>query len=483
MHLNNVPASPHFGKCAYGTSAVSVQGATPALLVGQVGGGLFGPNWLAADGSTILYQSGGTGSGPWILQSYNVTTPALVTVDSNGQNFLAAGGGVWAAYLAGSGVRSNVAIASPTAPLAGAYVGDVSVAGRIVLIDYQATGVGLTVYSNAGAAIYSLPTVQLTNGIVRLVGNILSYRDTTGWHLRDITTGEPPNWAPPLDAVNWIIPVTMADGSLWVVERTEVLRVREAFRNVAYVIEALPIGFNPDAIAYAAGVLRTGYCTDLGESVTSAKIVDLTLASGATSVGVVSGGTIVFSAGATITPTAVSVGPPEGGGNAGLGPPFQAPIAERGNLTVTTQWRPWFQKVNGDLTDLIAQVENLPVPPSAASSFGVVTVDTTSQPAIAATQPNDTANLTSDDGSIDFTTNPATKTIDLSVNPLAPTLIAGARGIPGLDGNDGWMGPPGPPGVSGSGSGVCYVPASTGAEPLVIVSNGAGSVALVPYTP
>lgn len=36
---------------------------------------------------------------------------------------------------------------------------------------------------------------------------------------------------------------------------------------------------------------------------------------------------------------------------------------------------------------------------------------------------------------------------------------------------------------TGGGSGGAYVPVSDGAEPLVILSNGAGEVLLVPYTP
>lgn len=415
MHLCPVAASSNHGHAAYGTAEVSVQGAVPALLAGQVAGALFGPSWLASDGSDILYQNGGTGYGPWILQTYDVDTPALTTEDADGQNFLAAGGGVWAAYLAGSGVRSNVVIASPTAPLSGAGVLDVSADGNIVLVDYVASAVGITVYDSSGASIYSQPTTQLTNPIVRLVGNILSYCDGTGWHLRDITTGNAPNWCPPAGtpAVNWLIPITMSDGSLWVVERTEVLRVREGFRNQAYVIESAPIGFNPDALAFSSGVMRVGYCTDEGESVSSATIVDLTLQSGAQSIGVVSGGAIMFSAGPDLDYTTVEIGPNEStGGVDAMNPPFPSQMLDKqSRVPVPSPWAGFFSGLGNRVTTL--ERRPIPVPTAQAAGFGVIDPDTVGEVAIAATQPDDTLTLASSDGSITFATNPFTKTLDL----------------------------------------------------------------------
>lgn len=37
--------------------------------------------------------------------------------------------------------------------------------------------------------------------------------------------------------------------------------------------------------------------------------------------------------------------------------------------------------------------------------------------------------------------------------------------------------------VSGGGGGASYVPVTTGAEPVALVSDGAGSLILVPFTP
>lgn len=76
--------------------------------------------------------------------------------------------------------------------------------------------------------------------------------------------------------------------------------------------------------------------------------------------------------------------------------------------------------------------------------------------------------------------------VDVSVdnevrwNYVGPT-IAGPVGPPGRDGEPGSRGRMGPPGKNGSG--VSYVPVTTGAEPIELVSNGAGSLLLIPYTP
>ena len=181
MHLSRL------GQAAYGTSTVAVMGATPAALVGQVAGALFGPLWLDSNGPRIVYQSGGTGSGPYIIQSYNTSTLATATVAATGQNFMAAGGGQWAKWLAGSGVSSSVTIASPTAPLSGADLLDISPDGQVVLCDVRSSATGISVYSSAGSKIAAFPSVEVLSGrTTRLVNNILSYQDADGWHLYDI---------------------------------------------------------------------------------------------------------------------------------------------------------------------------------------------------------------------------------------------------------------------------------------------------------
>ena len=98
----------------------------------------------------------------------------------------------------------------------------------------------------------------------------------------------------------------------------------------------------------------------------------------------------------------------------------------------------------------------VPVPPPAYTPFpteptsaGFDEVDVANQPSINATSAQNNLTFQSSDGTIEFTTFPNVNAIDLSV----------------------------------VGGGVSYVPVSTGAEPLVILSNGAGEVLLTPYTP
>lgn len=431
MHLNNYPASAHFGKAAYGTSAVSIQGATPALLAGRFAGGPFGPSWYT--GTDIIYQDGGTGSGPYVLNSYNVTTPAVTTQNGAGENFLAAGGGVWAARLDPpppigyvSGVRANIVISASAAALAAADVKDVSVDGNVVLLDFFQQATGLTVYNDSGASIFTLPTVTITNPIVRLVGDLLSYQDAQGWHIKNITTGAFASWCPPLDAVAWLVPVTMSDGSLWVVEVTNnLLRVRAATANTAWIAHNAPTAFNPDAIAYSAGVMRLGWCLNAGESLDSLNLMDLTLATGANSLGVVSGGTVVFSSQAALSSTSVQVGPNEATGEGDVGdPPFPEKIVDqKTGLLSSLPWAGWFTGLKRKVVGLATTMASIPkMPPAPSPSFGRFAFQ--GQPNVQAFTSNDVLTDTSDDGSISVTQNPFTKTRDWSVNfPDGPWLV------------------------------------------------------------
>lgn len=77
--------------------------------------------------------------------------------------------------------------------------------------------------------------------------------------------------------------------------------------------------------------------------------------------------------------------------------------------------------------------------------------------------------------------------VQLKGMPLSPLFASQTpvnSGVPISDGS-------GDPGASldawvsdgSGGSGVCYVPLTTGAEPVQLVSNGAGALILVPFTP
>ena len=505
MHLSRT------GQAAYGTSTVAVMGATPAALVGQVAGALFGPSWLDSSGPKILYQSGGTGSGPYILQSYDTGTFATATVSATGQNFMAAGGGQWAKWLAGSGVSSSVTIASPTKPLSGADLLDVSPSGQIVLCDVRSSATGISVYSSAGSKIAAFPSVEVLSGrTTRLVNNILSYQDPDGWHLYDIANLRVPLWRPRLDGVNWAVPVVTSAGVIYMMERTNVVTFRKADSATGFEITiSAGVGFNPDAVVKSSGVYRIGYCTDLGESVNSAVLVDLTLATGATSVGTVSGGTMVFATGDTLEQQEFEVGPLEGNGITGKQYlPYREPLSRQdpktGNKIITDPWLRALQATNDAIGDVAGAVEAIPVPAPQAPGFGIISGDVV--PSVNATTPDDTVNLVSPDHSITFTGEPFSKTVLATVN-----RSVAVSSPPGRRGDDGRMGIPGPSGAAGvAGSAgpmgppsrraedvtrvvmigsqvdasafTSWVPLSLGVEPLQFVSDGAGAAIFVAFS-
>jgi hypothetical protein len=413
------------GRAAMGTGpAVSIDGATPAALVGKVTGGYLGPSWLTS--TKILYQSGGTGSGPWILQSYNTGTLATATVDSSGENELASGQSIWAAWLSGSGVRTNAS--GLTGPFASAGLGDVSTDhGEIAIITSRATATGLTVYSSAGASLVSLPAVTLSIPLVRIRGHLLVYSDSSGWQMANVIGGAF-SFAPRInEPVNWVTPVVTASGQQLVMERSERLTLRYAAKAVGWEIVAPGgLAFNPDVVEVSAGVIRLAWSLTQGEAPADLQMTDLTLATGATLNWVVSGSALVSSAGPTLTPTTFEVGPLQGSaGSTGLYPPLQDPMInpETGNRA-TRSWAMFFQTVRtgvGANTDAIASLPPSVPPPA---SFGIVSGDGVP---VAATASGDTLALTSSDLSVGIATNPATKTIDLSAaasGGLAATFAA-----------------------------------------------------------
>lgn len=73
----------------------------------------------------------------------------------------------------------------------------------------------------------------------------------------------------------------------------------------------------------------------------------------------------------------------------------------------------------------------------------------------------------------------------MPLSPLFATSVPTNAAVPISDGSgspnaslDDWVSD----GSGGSG-GVCYVPLVTGAEPVELVSDGAGQLILIPYTP
>lgn len=517
MHLNR-----QTGEGAYGTSTVYLNGQTPAALSGVVAGAEFGPWWMDTNGPRIAYQNGTAG---WIVQSYNTGTAALATLYANGQNAMAAGGGEWGAWLAGGpniGVHTSVTIASPNAPMAGSFLCTVGTNGYIVLCDYQQTSTGLSVYDTSGTSVLQIPGVVLTNGkTVRLVDGYLSFQANApytyqgqsfpaGWHMINVDTGIIPYWFPRTDGVHWLVPFLGTDGTLYVTETTESVSVRVAARSQGYSIAASTgIGFHADGMEYGAGVARIGYCTDNGESQDSLVFYDVTMATGTTLVWTVTAGVISSAVGPTFEPTTFPVGSAEGSPLARSRiPPMIHPVVDpRVGFTATQPWKEYWQGINDNAVaaaNAASGGSGGGGGGSSANGFGVIAGDLA--PIVAATAPNDTLALTSDDASVTLTGNPITKTVDVAVNrsvvvgaPVGRRGESGRMGVPGPTGPTGATGAAGPMGPpprrsedvtrvvlvpNDSGfTGSYLVPLALGSEPLTFVSDGAGQAIFVWYTP
>lgn len=509
MHLNRL------GQAAMGFGTVSIDGVAVAALTGYGAGNYGGPCWL--NDTTIVYQNNGLGSlGPSIVEAFDLTggssggfydvwaadtwedawaddtwgsggSGARTTLSNQGANFIAAGGNRWAAWLLGpsGSLRTNLPGIGPYTTSA---LGDVSPDGEFVRINTSSnlTGLtGLTVYSAAGATLLALPEVTLAQTFIRLKSHLLLYRDSSGWVMRHVLGGAF-RFRPRInETINWIVPVTTAAGKTFVLEVSDRITLRYADRADGW--QLMPMGtitFNPDVIEYAAGVLRIGWSSTQGELPGDLVLMDFTVATGATSIGTVSGGTIVWTAGDPLERTTFDVGPLQGSSTGGsLYPPLKEPVIDSRGL-MTRPWAIYEQTVRTGLAETTAAIAALPpnVPP--AAGFGIVEGGTGGP--VVATTASDTLTVTSLDGSLAITASPIGKALDLRVNAGAvPGLGRTAVFVvPGDDDDTLPLVIPGPPGASGSaGGGTSYVPVSTGEEPLVIVSNGAGSVLLTPFTP
>jgi hypothetical protein len=426
------------GRCAYGYGpTVAIDGTTPAALVGQFCGVPGGPPWLST--TKIAYQNGGTGAGPWIVQSYDTGTLATAELSSTGANRVGAGASIWAKWLSGAGVTSSNGVTLPNAVLA-----DVSSLGQIVVVDNYAAGTGITVYSPAAAVALALPGVVLINNQgLRLVGNALAYQDTTGWKLVGVGIDDP-LFAPRInETVVNCVPVLMADGSYCVVETSNSrLTVRSASTGTGFVVEDAPDAFWADAIQISPGVVRVGFCTNQGESADSAVRVDVTMATGANIRSTVVAGAFVPVVQTPFAKTTFDVGPTTGsafqGGDRRY-TPFIEPVDKHGGL-MTEPWKKWVLSITGDSASHGGAIAKIPPPVPPSPSFGTILVP--GQPPIVAFGPNDTATVNPIQG-LSGTTDPITRTLTLKGS--AASGGGGSVGRRGLQGERGRMGPPNQP--------------------------------------
>jgi len=422
---------------------IGIDGSRPAALASYVGG-----YWGWYD-STHIYGPASVSGGHWQVYKYQVGGTAALVAATVSPNAFAAGGTVWGAFTAASPPVVDTSLAVPHTAIAGAGLLDVSPDGEVCTVTAYASGMGITVYNSASATLLSRPSVQLVSPYGRCRDHYLSYQDKSGWHLVNVLTGATPDWFPRTDGVLIVIPV-LVGGVLWVVEAGATLTARPANKATGYVIETAPIFYSPDAVATSSSVLRMAYGRTAGEPPADLLETDLTIATGANTRGTVSGGTIVRTPGPVLTPTQFPVGPAEGDSlTSSAYLPLPSNVIDAGGK-MTLPWASYLRQLNSNVSTVSTAIDQLPPPTPAAALLSFGTVAVTGQPVVAAIVPTDQLTLTSTDHSVTMTTNPGTRTVDLAAS-------------------------------GGSGGAGDWIPLVTGAEPPVLVSDGAGVLILVAY--
>ena len=281
----------------------------------------------------------------------------------------------------------------------------------------------------------------------------VAYQDTTSaWHLLSATTGLTQSFAPRTDeVVAATVPVTIS-GATWVVELTGTkLTIRPSTSSNGYVLATSANLFNPDAVSLSAGTVRVGWSVTTGENPTDLRMADLTIGTGALSTGTTASGALVITPQPPATPSALPVGPVEGGSTSATKQPRKA-MKEDGSGFVgaagARQYQAWWDTLAGQASGAIPAGRIVPpVPPPPMPSFG--TIDVTGQSPVVALVSGDAVQLIAGTG-------------------MTLTTDAGAQSVTF---------------TSTGGSGVDYVVLGNGVQPPTPVDDGAGSFIYVGYTP
>ncbi len=340
-----------------GTQA-SIDGSTPSNLAGLIGG----CDWLK---NTTVFGQGDLGSG-FRLYTYDaaLNTPP-VQVAAVGANTTWAGGDVWQAWLAGTGLYTSDppglgtatgGTPSKTIALAGPAAVDALTGSQVVIID-RSTGFGLQVYDDTGAAGVSVSTVLALADPIRLRSNVLSYIDAGGWHLVDISTGTPVSYLAAVTTVDWLVPC-VTGSSVYVLERNtnDELTFRLSTQSQGFVVTSgSPTLFNPDARFLSATTVRIAYSLTSGEAASDLIVHDVNIQTGAHSKATVVAGSLVFVA----QPNLPVLQIPGTGGSAALRAQvhgiYQQPLINRNaGDRMTVPWYQLMQAIVQNITTPIA---------------------------------------------------------------------------------------------------------------------------------
>lgn len=400
--------SPTTGKglMGQGGGTISIDGVTPASLVGHPGGGW---DWL--DDTTCGGQAD-LGSGYLLRQLVLPNTLTVLDSTPSGVTDAAtqfrAGNSKWAAFLTGGalqGVRSNIRARLPLAAL-----GDINESGQMVVVQNYAADSGLVAYASSGAQLWVNSTSVLDgSNRLRSKNGSVAYQDTTSaWHLRNSATGALQSFAPRTDEVVAAMVPVLISGVIWVVELTNTqLTIRPATSANGFVLATSANLFNPDAVSMSAGNVRVGWSVTTGENPTDMRLADLNVTTSALSTGTTSSGSLVITAQPPATPSDLPVGPVEGGTTTANPQPRQQPVVDPKTGIGTRVYQKWWDQIIGAAT----------APPNLSQATGVLS------PAQGGT--GTTSGLTTLDGA-----NLLDSTVD--VQQLAP-MFSPSQLIPAVD--------------------------------------------------
>lgn len=413
-----------------GNGPISINGAVPAALAAYTGGSW---SWMTTN---LAVGSASTGGGTVGFYQYNVSGLSVSLLDATGGNFSAAGNSVYGIFLAGAyngeaaGVRSNVFADLPNASLT-----DVSSQGITALITNRATGAGVTVYSAAGAVLYT-STNTLTNANMRVRDGHLAFQDAYGWHLITVADGRAVAEFSPRADIGLMVPFLVGT-AMWLLEYeipTNQFSLRPVNGGTGWLLPVSDEMFGIDVIGLSGAALLA-WSTGQGEAADELETLSVNLTAGTTTLSTVSGGVLVPGTGPALEASTFP-----GTGAAGDRLPVQSQKVLNSTGEMSKPWRDALQRISSGVQSAQTDINNIPTPTMEPDSFGTVND-------VSASQPNDTVTITSVDGSVTITSDQGLKTVDLSV------VTAGSQWIPLVDGS----------------------------EPPNLVSDGAGALVLVSY--
>lgn len=357
---------PTTGVAAMGIATnISVDGVIPPPLVGV--GALY-PRWINPAGNVLLFFNNDLSN----LQQIDLDTNVVTTVAPGGALVLAAGNGLYVASLSSGplqGVRSNISGWS-TLSLAG--LGDMDENGDFAVIQAFAADRGVSLYSSAGTLITTFDIPISPGGVIRCKTGICAFTGSAStWQLRSLADGSVVPFAQRVQGVIETVPIELADGSIWVVERTgnDTLTLRRATDNQGYVISST-IVYNPDCMEISPGVIRVGYSATAGEGPTALRMADVTVGTGAQTLWTTASGSLVSSTGPTLPVSSL----PANATGAGLGALF----AGHSRFTQPSGWldigfgKPWVDAVSrilGQPINLATQTTGV-LPPESGGTGG-----------------------------------------------------------------------------------------------------------------